>query len=113
LLFRGSRDGWTAKIIHAKIDNQGPTITIIKTLKGKIFGGFASVSWEGEGHKTDNDAFLFSVDLGVKNTVNHSSEEEPITPIYCTPEIGPFFGQRKVFCIHTNANINSDYFYVN
>jgi hypothetical protein len=50
LLFRGSRDGWSAEIIHAKIDNQGPTITIIKTRKGKIFGGFASVSWDTSGN---------------------------------------------------------------
>jgi hypothetical protein len=75
LLFRGSRDGWTAKIIHSKIDNQGPTITIIKTRKGKTFGGFASVSWDSSGgtFKEDNNAFLFSVDLGMKNPVDLSS----------------------------------------
>ena len=55
-------------MIHAKIDNQGPTITIIKTRKGKIFGGFASVSWDtSDSGKVDNDAFLFSVDLAMKN----------------------------------------------
>jgi hypothetical protein len=53
LLFRGSRDGWNAKIIHSKIDDHGPTITIIKTRKGKIFGGFASVPWESSCY--DND----------------------------------------------------------
>jgi hypothetical protein len=90
LLFRGSRDGWDCKVIHAKIDDQGPTITIIKTLKGNIFGGFASVSWEsscyGSGFrgfnsmggpiskfsKADQNAFLFSVDLGIKSPVNLS-----------------------------------------
>jgi hypothetical protein len=73
LLFRGSRDGWTAEIIHAKIDNQGPSITIIKTRKGKIFGGFASVPWDMSGiYKEDNNAFLFSVDLAMKNPVNLS-----------------------------------------
>jgi hypothetical protein len=73
LLFQGSRDGWSAEIIHAKIDNQGPTITIIKTRKGKIFGGFASVSWDtSDTEKADNNAFLFSVDLAMKNPVNLS-----------------------------------------
>jgi hypothetical protein len=90
LLFRGSRDGWTAEIIHAKIDNQGPTITIIKTRKGKIFGGFASVSWDKSNTaKADNNAFLFSVDLAMKNPVNLSSKNKPI---YCNSGSGPDFG---------------------
>jgi hypothetical protein len=39
-------DGWTAAQIHAKIDNKGPTITIVKTNKNKIFGGFTTVPWD-------------------------------------------------------------------
>ena len=39
-------DGWASSQIHAKIDNQGPTITIIKTTKNKIFGGFTTIPWD-------------------------------------------------------------------
>ena len=102
MLFRGSRDGWSYQIIHAKIDNQGPTITIIKTRKGRIFGGFASVSWDGSGTgKADSNAFLFSVDLAMKNPVNLSSQSKPI---YCHPHTGPYFGSSKVFCVRSDAN---------
>ena len=64
LLYRGTRDGWTGEQIHCKIDYKGPTITIIKTNTGKIFGGYTFVSWDrSASYKTDNEAFIFSVDL--------------------------------------------------
>jgi len=102
LLFRGSRDGWSAKIIHDKIDGQGPTITIIKTRKGKIFGGFASVSWDTSSYgKADNNAFLFSVDQAMKNPVNLSSSNKAL---FCRYDYGPNFGATQVFCVPDNAN---------
>jgi len=44
LLFRASRDGFTAEIFHSKCDSQGPTVTILKS-GNCIFGGFTDVSW--------------------------------------------------------------------
>jgi len=66
LLYRGSRDGYDANTqVHPKIDNQGPTITIIKSTKGKIFGGFTTNNWDvTRFFKNDNKAFIFSLDLG-------------------------------------------------
>eukprot|EP00957_Ditylum_brightwellii_P057528 4362204-Ditylum_brightwellii.AAC.1 len=31
LLYRASRDGWQALQFHSKCDNQGPTVTIVRT----------------------------------------------------------------------------------
>ena len=31
LLFRGSQDGFRAKLFHNKCDNKGPTLTIIRS----------------------------------------------------------------------------------
>lgn len=45
-VYRGTRDGWTAAIIHQKIDAQGPTVTLIKTISGRIFGGFTTINWD-------------------------------------------------------------------
>jgi hypothetical protein len=116
LLFRGSRDGWSAKIIHSKIDGQGPTITIIKTQKGKIFGGFASVSWESnatkhyyngsayvehsKNYKPDKNTFLFSVDLAIKNSRNLSEEYGYIV---CRSDYGPIFGDHDLY-VPADAN---------
>ena len=44
LLFRASRDGFAVKTFHSKCDNQGPTLTIVKSGK-HIFGGFTELSW--------------------------------------------------------------------
>jgi hypothetical protein len=64
-------DGWTADQIHAKIDGQAPTITIVKTTKNKIFGGFTTIPWDKtSGNKSDTSAFTFSVDLCSKYPVN-------------------------------------------
>jgi hypothetical protein len=64
-------DGWKADQIHARIDDQGPTITIVKTTKNKIFGGFTTIPWEKSGgYKSDTSAFTFSVDLCSKYPVN-------------------------------------------
>jgi hypothetical protein len=53
LLFKGSEsgDGWNASDFHRKCDYQGATLTVIKSSAGKVFGGFASVSWQS---KTDD-----------------------------------------------------------
>ena len=42
--------------------NQGPTIIIVKSRLGAIFGGFTSKSWGGGGVFTaDNTAFVFNM----------------------------------------------------
>ena len=46
LLYRGTSHGWTADNIHNRIDNAGPTVTLVKTNKNKIFGGYTTASWD-------------------------------------------------------------------
>jgi len=43
LLYCASRDGWQASTFHEKCDDHGPTITIIRTTEGYIFGGFCDL----------------------------------------------------------------------
>ena len=40
LLYRGSRDGWKNKDFHDRCDNKGATVTVIKSSKGRISGGY-------------------------------------------------------------------------
>jgi len=62
LLFRGSRDGFAASAFHLKCDNAGPTVTVIKSTTGRVFGGYTTKSWGGASSWiTDSSAFLFSV----------------------------------------------------
>eukprot|EP00957_Ditylum_brightwellii_P000029 1986-Ditylum_brightwellii.AAC.1 len=48
LLYRASRDGWEASDFHEKCNNQGPTLTVIQSTEGYIFGGFCDISWSNE-----------------------------------------------------------------
>ena len=45
LLYRASRDGWTASNFHSRCDNKGPTVTVIKS-GNYIFGGYTEQAWQ-------------------------------------------------------------------
>ena len=46
LIYRGSEDGFTAAAFHSKCDKKGPTLAIIKSKKGKTFGGYTDIEWD-------------------------------------------------------------------
>ena len=61
LLYRKSRDGDTFDIFHQLCDNKGPTITLIRSSEGFIFGGYTPLSWYNHSNwKDDEQSFLFS-----------------------------------------------------
>ena len=65
LLYRATKDGDTSKIFFEKCSHKGPTISLIKTKKGRRFGGFTKTEWtDKQEWKTlkDKNAFLFSLD---------------------------------------------------
>ena len=49
LLYRASEHGYTAKSFHEYCDDKGPTLAIIKSSGGWIFGGYTTKSWGGFG----------------------------------------------------------------
>jgi len=62
LLYKATRDGFDGKDFHSKCDNKGPTITIIQSKGGYLFGGFTSQSWEGNNvYKADPTSFIFTL----------------------------------------------------
>ena len=46
LLYRASEHGYTSESFHECCDNKGPTLVIIKSSEGWIFGGYTTRSWE-------------------------------------------------------------------
>jgi len=96
LLYRASRDGWDVSAFHSKCDNKGATLTIAKTSKGYVFGGYSDVPWTscygGGDWKSSEDAFLFSLKCHAglaptkmklrpgknKKAVGHGSSRGPI-----------------------------------
>ncbi len=47
LLYRASEHGYTAESFHEYCDNKGPTLIVIKSSGGWIFGGYTTQSWWG------------------------------------------------------------------
>ena len=49
--------------MHSKVDNKGPTITVMTSSAGEIFGGYLSIPFDKktQGRKGDFKAFLFSL----------------------------------------------------
>jgi len=64
-LYRASRDGKSAIDFHSRCDNKGPTITIVKSENGTIFGGYTDISWFSskscDDHEYQHTSFIFSI----------------------------------------------------
>ena len=87
LLYRGSENNFETDSFHLKCDKIKGTLTLVKTKKNIIFGGFTSESWEGNNIlKKDEKAFCFSVNL--KKIYNIIKEKEAIK---CNKNYGPVF----------------------
>ncbi|KAK8791002.1 hypothetical protein WA158_005633 [Blastocystis sp. Blastoise] len=99
LLYRGSRDGYSAESFHNHCDKKGPTVTIIKHIGHNncinIFGGYTETSWEScttAEKREDSNAFLFTL----KNEFNISPTKYNILnkkqALCCYYKLGPTFG---------------------
>ena len=98
LIYRASRDGWEPKDFHDRCDEQGATLTVIRTDSGKLAAGFTSVPWETPTlydvlrfncDKTDPSARLFAL-------TNQLQVFRPGNEKFATrhsKQIGPMFSQ--------------------
>ena len=54
LIYRASEHGYTARSFHKYCDDvKGPTLIVIKSSEGWIFGGYTTQSWSGDGIYND------------------------------------------------------------
>ena len=92
LLYRGSRDGFSAAEFHKKCDNVANTLVLVKTEYGKTIAGFTEAAWNSVAnnyvHGTNKKCFLLSLDMREKMVPNEQSYL-----IYCHPNYGPTFGK--------------------
>jgi hypothetical protein len=119
LLWRGSRDGFSASEFHRRCDGHANTLTVIFDTKGNIFGGFTPVEWEsGKYHYKADDSqksFLFTL----KNPHNIPAKRFALkakngqNAILCNPERGPEFGGGCSGCdiaVYGDCNVNTNSF---
>ena len=109
LLYRASRDGWAAQNFHSKCDNQGATVSVIRSTGGYVFGGYADVAWtSNERNTSSSESFLFALQYpsGVTPVMmplvqNHHHA------IFGQSSYGPTFGSGHDICVADNANRNN------
>jgi len=101
VLYIASRDGDDASSFHSACDNKGPTIVIVQTTSGAVFGGYAGESWGGSYRWiTSSDSFMFSFFPMVHFAVADSYQGHAL----CNrPDDGPCFGVCNDLFIRTNA----------
>ena len=96
LIFTMSKNGSNSDDFHIYCDNKGPTLTLIKTKKNQIFGGFTPLDWNKGNSVTikdpSNQTFIFSLDLFKKFDM---IDKEKIA-IGHYSEYGLFFGASDI-----------------
>jgi len=109
ILYRGSRDGFTAAAFHCRCDDKGCTLTIIKTVDGKVIGGYSNAPWSSRGvYSAANKAFLFALSgSGISPTkMNLKHANNPYT-ICNLGTRGPIFGSSDAansYDMHVNGS---------
>ena len=99
LVYRASEDGDKASDFHSRCDKIGPNITLIKTKKGFVFGGFTFKNWEHMPRDIDpnkpnlgsasRDARAFG--FSVNNQKIYNNEKPNEFAIWCNRNFGPTF----------------------
>jgi hypothetical protein len=110
VLYRASRDGFTAKAFHDRCDNVPNTVTIIRNNLNFIFGGFTSARWSSTHvYMNDPSAFIFSLRRsGTSNNyklmINSTTGTSAIAG---GSSYGPIFGGGNDINIRDLSNTNT------
>eukprot|EP00029_Vermamoeba_vermiformis_P013247 TRINITY_DN8163_c0_g1_i1.p1 TRINITY_DN8163_c0_g1~~TRINITY_DN8163_c0_g1_i1.p1 ORF type:complete len:372 (-),score=90.92 TRINITY_DN8163_c0_g1_i1:7-1038(-) len=107
LLYKASRDGWQGSDFHAKCDNKGETVTVVKA-GNNIFGGYLGVPWQGHGSYIQcTKASLFTLvnQHGIAPTKFNVTNTGYAG--YGNPGYGPTFGGGHDLHIASGANTNT------
>ena len=61
LLYKASRDGWSAAAFHQRCDNKGATYTRAIINDGRVLGAYTPLSWSStvQNYQNDANAFLY------------------------------------------------------
>ena len=111
LIYRASRDGFSAINFHTNCDNVSSTLVIIQSAKLNIFGGYTSQAWASlNTYVTDVEAFLFSLVNPTNNSLKILVKSSGKQTIYTSIYGGPNFGNADIV-VYANSNIyNNSYF---
>jgi hypothetical protein len=87
LLWRGSRDSFTADEFHLRCNGRPNTLTLIQDTKGNVFGDFTPVEWASpalDKFKGDD-----SLRIGESNSIQYRQQTITLTTV-CEQPIHQF-----------------------
>lgn len=98
LLYRATRDGFSASAFHLKCDGKQNTLVIVKNNLNYVFGGYTAAKWTSDrSYFADSTAFIFSLRKnGVSNATKYMVME-PNFAILGFAKYGPTFGNHDLF----------------
>jgi hypothetical protein len=111
LIYKASCDGFDVNAFHTRCNNQGPTMTIVQSNTGYLFGGYTAVAWTSAGgsYMNDTTTFLFTL----TNPHNIPPTKYLINPgnsgnaVYHHSGYGPYFGTGAIILSNGSNSSNS------
>lgn len=99
LLFQASKDGDAVSTFHSHCDNRGPSVIIVETISGYLFGGYTYANWSSNaGYSASTGAFLFGLRPFKKRYDQRKSSKA--YAIHCDTNHGPVFGNGHTLFIN-------------
>ena len=111
LVYRASRDGFSADSFHSKCDFLAKFLVLIKTNESYVFGGYTESDWSLKGFKKDTKAILFSL-INKENNPIAINCSQPEYAVYSNPynSYGPTFGKGFDIYVSDNSDHESNSF---
>lgn len=93
VLYVASTYGDSVSSFHSACDNKGPTVVIVETTTGNVFGGYTDISWgvKRNTYHASTKSFVFSIRPIMKQYKIKSSEYS--YAVYHHTNYGPTFGR--------------------
>ncbi|CAF3401519.1 unnamed protein product [Rotaria socialis] len=111
LIYKATRDGFEAATFHRLCDDQDPTIVIIRSSDGYLFGGYAAQSWNSAGNYINAiNSFLFLLTNANGSQPTKFPYNNNGDGLYGHGGYGPTFGGGHDLHVCDNSNtVNNSY----
>jgi hypothetical protein len=112
LLYKATRDGFEAADFHRFCNGQAPTMTIIQSQQGYLFGGYTNVAWNSSyNYGNDPHSFIFTLSsphsiLPTRYLITGGKEQYAIFDV---PSYGPTFGGGHDIYVPDKSNATDGY----
>ena len=108
LIYQATRDGFESTTFHRLCDNQGPTMVIIRSTGGYLFGAYASQPWKSIGNYVNaQNSFLFLLTNANGNQPTKFLYNNNGHGLYDNQTSGPTFGSGHDLHISNQSNANN------